>query len=140
MKAVLALALAGALTVLSGAASAGVMARIDLSSQTMHVTVNGQHAYSWSVSTARRGYGTPTGSFRPTRLARYWRSTRYGGAPMPYSIFFHKGYAIHGTTEIRDLGRPASHGCIRLHPANAAILFSLVREYGTGNSRIQISW
>ena len=48
---------------------------------------------------------------------------------MPYSIFFDGGYAIHGSYEISHLGRPASHGCIRLHPKNAAILFALVQAH-----------
>ena len=48
---------------------------------------------------------------------------------MPYSIFFDGGYAIHGSYEIKHLGRPASHGCVRLHPENAALLFALVKEH-----------
>jgi lipoprotein-anchoring transpeptidase ErfK/SrfK len=59
---------------------------------------------------------------------------------MPYSIFFLRGYAIHGSYEIKHLGRPASHGCIRLHPANAAALYSLVKRYGTGNTLIKIAY
>ena len=47
---------------------------------------------------------------------------------MPYSIFLSGGYAIHGSYEISHLGSPASHGCIRLHPENAAVLFALVRN------------
>ena len=47
-------------------------------------------------------------------MARSWFSTRYYGSPMPYSIFFHKGYAIHGTNYISRLGGPASHGCVRM--------------------------
>lgn len=132
------LVLAVLLAALPVAARADVTARIDLSSQKMHVYINGSPAYAWSVSTARGGYRTPTGSYRPTVLSRHHRSSRYGGAPMPHSIFFYKGYAIHGTTEIRSLGRPASHGCIRLHPSNAATLYSLVREHGQSNTRIDI--
>src|ERR1039457_1014259 len=62
------------------------------------------------------------------RLARKWFSRKYDWSPMPYSIFFDGGYAIHGSYEISHLGRPASHGCIRLHPQNAALLFALVKE------------
>lgn len=39
-------------------------------------------------------------------------------------------YAIHGTTEVRRLGRPASAGCVRLHPDNARTLFNLVKDRG----------
>jgi L,D-transpeptidase catalytic domain len=121
-------------------AHATVVAKIDLSSQRMTVFVDGKQRYKWRVSTARPGYRTPTGTFRPTALVRYHRSTIYDGSPMPYSIFFLRGYAIHGSYEIKHLGRPASHGCVRLHPSNAAALYSLVKQYGTGNTLIKISY
>jgi len=120
-------------------ASAGVMVHIDKSSQRMMVAVDGRPAYVWPVSTGAGGFGTPTGRFRPRWMARSWFSTRYYGSPMPYSIFFHKGYAIHGTNYISRLGGPASHGCVRLHPGNAATLFMLVRRYGMANTTIAIS-
>ena len=119
--------------------AAKVVAQIDLSSQRMTVKVNGKTQYKWKVSTGRRGYSTPSGTYRPQRLERYWRSRKYDWAPMPHSIFFHGGYAIHGTTSIGRLGRRASHGCIRLHPGNAAVLYSLVRKYGMGNTRVVIT-
>jgi len=121
-------------------AQAQVVATINLSSQRMNVYVDGAPRYNWAVSTARRGYRTPVGTFRPTAVVRYHRSTIYSGSPMPYSIFFLRGYAIHGSYEIRDLGRPASHGCVRLHPSNAAALYSLVRQHGAGNTVIKISY
>lgn len=120
-------------------AQAGVMARISLSGQRMDVFVDGAPRYSWPVSTARRGYRTPTGTFRPQSLVRYHRSTIYSGSPMPHSIFFHGGYAIHGSYETRYLGRPASHGCVRLHPTHAAQLYSLVSQRGRGNTVIRIT-
>jgi lipoprotein-anchoring transpeptidase ErfK/SrfK len=134
-----AVALLSLALVLPGAAFAGVVAQINLSTQRMHVYVNGKPAYTWKVSTARRGYRTPTGTYKPYHLARYHYSTLYHGSPMPYSIFFYKGYAIHGSYEIKYLGRPASHGCVRLHPSNAAKLYSLVRKYGAGNTTIKIT-
>jgi lipoprotein-anchoring transpeptidase ErfK/SrfK len=121
------------------AASAGVMVHIDKSSQRMLVAVDGQPAYLWPVSTGRGGFGTPVGRFHPKWMARSWFSTRYYGSPMPHSIFFHKGYAIHGTNYISRLGGPASHGCVRLHPGNAAMLFMLVQRYGMANTTIAIS-
>ena len=57
---------------------------------------------------------------------------------MPHSIFFSGGYAIHGSYEISRLGRPASHGCIRLHPSNAATLFALVQA-DMGDTRIVVT-
>jgi len=120
-------------------AKASVLAKIDLSEQRMYVYVNGASHGSWPVSTARRGYRTPTGSFRPQRLHRRYYSKRYHGSPMPHSVFFYKGYAIHGTEHVRQLGRPASHGCIRLHPSHAARFYSLIRQHGSGSTRIVIS-
>ena len=127
------------LTAFLAVASAGVVAKIDLSQQKMQVYVNGARKYSWSVSTARSGYRTPTGSFRPTRMYVSYFSKKYHGSPMPHSIFFYGGYAIHGTNAISSLGRPASHGCIRLHPSNASALYSLVRQHGPRNTQIVIS-
>lgn len=121
------------------AASAGVVAHVSLSNQRVNVSVDGAPAYSWAVSTARRGYVTPTGSYRPFRTHRMWYSRKYDMSPMPYSVFFRGGYAVHGTNYVRSLGRPASHGCIRLSPANAATFYALVRARGLQNSRIVIS-
>ncbi len=120
-------------------ASASVVAMVSLSAQRVDVLVDGSHAYSWPVSTARKGYVTPTGNFRAQWTARMWHSRKYEMSPMPYSVFFHGGYAVHGTNYVRSLGRPASHGCIRLSPANAARFYALVREYGLGRSRIVIT-
>ncbi len=105
----------------------------------MNVSVDGWPRYSWAVSTARRGYRTPAGSYRPQRLYRSYFSKKYYNSPMPHSIFFRGGYAIHGTNYMGQLGRPASHGCIRLAPGNAATLYSLVQSYGKGNTRIVIA-
>jgi hypothetical protein len=122
----------------SAASAENVRAEIDLSEQRLYLFVDGELQNVWRVSTARRGYRTPIGSFRPIRLERSWYSRKYDWAPMPYSVFFLGGYAIHGTTEIRRLGRPVSHGCIRLHPDNAATFFRLVRETGSAGTRIVI--
>lgn len=124
---------------LSRAEAATVVARVDLSSQRMTVSVNGVPRYSWLVSTARRGYVTPTGVYRPQRLYRMYYSRKYYNSPMPYSIFYSGGYAIHGSYAVSQLGGPASHGCIRLHPSNAATLYSLVQSYGRGNTAIVIT-
>jgi lipoprotein-anchoring transpeptidase ErfK/SrfK len=118
--------------------AASVVAKVDLSSQTMTVMKNGFIAYRWKVSTARRGYVTPVGTYRPQRMERMWYSRKYHNSPMPHSIFFRGGYAIHGTNAVRHLGRPASHGCVRLLPANAAILYSMVKAVGPANTRIVV--
>ncbi|WP_436642205.1 L,D-transpeptidase [Microbaculum sp. FT89] len=129
----------GVLIAQPASASSDVVAKISLSNQTMQVYVNGLRRYSWPVSTARGGYRTPTGKYRPIRMHKTYYSKKYHGSPMPYSIFFHGGYAIHGTNYVKSLGRPASHGCVRLHPSNAAALFSLVKRHGAGNTQIVIT-
>ena len=123
---------------LGTSAQAKVVASIDISSQRMNVSVDGRHYASWKVSTAGRGYRTPTGTWRPKWMSKMHYSRKYNNSPMPHSIFFYGGYAIHGTDSIRRLGRPASHGCIRLHPRNARKLYSLVRRHGMKNTRIKI--
>jgi lipoprotein-anchoring transpeptidase ErfK/SrfK len=130
----------GLILSLPSIAQAEIVARVNLSSQRMAVFVNGAPRYNWPVSTARPGYRTPTGTFKPTALVRYHRSSIYEGSPMPYSIFFLRGYAIHGSYEVKHLGRPVSHGCVRLAPANAAALYSLVQRYGAGNTTIKIAY
>jgi lipoprotein-anchoring transpeptidase ErfK/SrfK len=118
--------------------TASLVARIDISSQTMTLSQYGRVIYSWPVSTARSGYVTPRGNYRPTRLHRMWYSRKYEMSPMPWSVFFRGGYAIHGTNAVKRLGTPASHGCIRLHTSNAAKFYALVREVGPGNTRIVV--
>jgi len=119
-------------------AASQLVARVSLSQQTMQVLVDGRPAFKWKVSTAGKGYVTPTGSFRPTRMHAMWYSKKYDNAPMPHSVFFHGGYAVHGTTQIGRLGRPASHGCVRLHPEAAADFYELVEAFGPTNTSILI--
>ena len=128
------------LLVWPAAAQAGVNVSVDLSSQRMHVYVNGALRHVWKVSTGRGRYRTPTGTYRPTRLERSWYSRKYYNSPMPHSIFFRGGYAIHGTNYVRQLGRRASHGCVRLSRRNAARLFGLVRRHGSRRTRISIRY
>jgi len=112
---------------------------IDKSTQKMTVTVNGEDRYTWPVSTGRAGYATPSGDFQPFRMERDHYSREWDDAPMPHSIFFTKiGHAIHGTFEARNLGRAASHGCVRLSTQNAATLFALVKEEGVSNTRVRL--
>lgn len=118
------------LCAVSFAAEAQVVIHVSKSRQMMYVYVDGYLEHEWPVSTARDGYSTPSGTYYPTGFDRYHRSRRYHNSPMPYSIFFNGGYAIHGSYDVYDLGRPASHGCIRLHPYDAAELYYLVRSYG----------
>jgi lipoprotein-anchoring transpeptidase ErfK/SrfK len=120
-------------------ARASIAVRIHPLQQTMNVAIDGADIATWRISTARRGYRTPIGIYKPYQLERMHYSRLYDYTPMPYSLFFHGGYAIHGTTEIRNLGHAVSHGCIRLGPDNARSLFELVQTHGLQNATIEIS-
>jgi lipoprotein-anchoring transpeptidase ErfK/SrfK len=128
-----------AIVSLAGAALAGIVVVIDKSAQRMSVTVDGVTKYNWPVSTGVMGYTTPSGTYTPFRLEEDHFSVEWDDAPMPHSIFFTpKGHAIHGSFSTRGLGTRASHGCVRLAPQNASILFGLVQQRGLGNTRIVI--
>jgi lipoprotein-anchoring transpeptidase ErfK/SrfK len=126
--------------VLPGAAFAErVVARVSISSQTMEVYHEGRHLFTWDVSTAKAGKVTPTGVYVGAEaLSKNHRSRLYNNAPMPFAIFYDGHYAIHGTDQISRLGNPASHGCVRLHPENAEILFGMVKAEGMENMRVEI--
>ena len=121
------------------AASADVLVTIDKAAQRMTVAVDGQDRYSWPVSTGVPGHDTPSGSYTPFRMDRDHFSREWDDAPMPNSIFFTEmGHAIHGTGHVASLGRPASHGCVRLSRAHSAELFALVKAEGLGNTRVVV--
>ncbi len=121
----------------TGPARADIVVRVDKTTQRMAVIVDGLDIFRWQVSTGTGG-GPRNGTYKPQRLERKWNSRKYGWAPMPYSIFFHEGYAIHGTIHVKQLGRRASKGCVRLHPDNAAILFNLVQKRGMASTTIVV--
>ncbi len=125
----LAAATAAALLAGTTLANALVHVDIDLSSQRMHVE-SGEGTYDWPISSARSGFSTPGGSYAPTHLELMHYSKKYHMSPMPHAIFFRGGYAIHGTYSTGELGRPASHGCVRLSPGNATTLYNMVKAEG----------
>ena len=125
---VLSVALAGSLA-LSPLARAATVS-VDLTAQRLQVESASGQRFVWPISSAREGYVTPTGTFSPERFAQVYHSKKYDNAPMPNAIFFYYGYAIHGTNQVNHLGSPASHGCVRLAPANAAKLFAMMKAEG----------
>lgn len=127
------------LMLLPGAALAErLVAHASIESQKMNVYHEGRLLYAWQVSTAKPGSITPVGTYRPKFLSRNHRSKRYNNAPMPFAIFYDGNCAIHGTDQITRLGKPASHGCVRLDPKNAEILFEMVKAEGMENTRVVI--
>ena len=135
-------ALAGTLLFALGAlpASALLLIEIDKSSQQMTVSLDGREIHVWPVSSGLARYDTPSGSYTPFRMEKDHFSREWDDAPMPHSIFFtQRGHAIHGTDHARNLGRPASHGCVRLSRANASMLWNLVKREGMANTRVVLT-
>jgi lipoprotein-anchoring transpeptidase ErfK/SrfK len=129
-----------ALLGIASPAAAGILIAIDKGSQRMAVTVDGVKKWVWPVSTGGRGYTTPSGTYIPFRLEKDHFSEEWDDAPMPHSIFFtYEGHAIHGSMHTARLGSPVSHGCVRLAPENAAVLYELVERRGLGNTRVVLS-
>ena len=121
-------------------ASADIVISVDKNTQTMTVTVDGETRYVWAVSTGRPGNDTPSGNFRPNRMDKDHLSQEWDNAPMPYSVFFDlHGHAFHGFLNTDHIGNPASHGCVRLVPANAAVLFELIKERGMKDTSVIIT-
>ena len=129
---------AAAIFMLVSGAKADVFITIDKSEQRMYVETP-TDSYVWDVSTGRKGYTTPSGQFKPYVLKKLHYSKKYDNAPMPYSIFFLGGYAIHATGEVDRLGSPASHGCVRLELQNARWLYRIVKEFGQERTYITVT-
>jgi hypothetical protein len=135
-----ALALAAGLLAMapSHKSQAAVTAKISLGQQRMEVHIDGKLTHTWAVSTGAEDFETPAGAYTPYWLSKDHRSQKYDDAPMPYAVFFRGGYAVHGTNALGRLGRPASHGCVRLSPSNARRFFELVQQHGMSASKIII--
>ena len=136
---------AGATTMVNGMPVFWAQLKATISLSRQEITVVGltsnahEIRYTWPVSTGRKGFETPTGKYRPIWADAEHRSSIYEDAPMPYAFFFIGGYAIHGTTEVNHLGKPASHGCVRLDPANAKLFYEAVNTIGLVNTTIAVT-
>jgi hypothetical protein len=121
-------------------ASANIIVTIDKTTQRMAVSVDGAERYVWPVSTGRPGYDTPNGTFKPNRMDADHLSQEWDNAPMPHTIFFDlHGHAVHGFFDVKHLGLPVSHGCVRLSPDHAATLFDLVKAEGMKDTTVIVS-
>jgi hypothetical protein len=120
-------------------ARANIVIAIDKSAQQMQLSVDGSQRYVWPVSTGRPGYDTPSGTFKVNRMDADHYSQEWDNAPMPHTMFFDmQGHAVHGFFDVKHLGLAVSHGCVRLAPANAAVLFDLVKAEGMANTTVII--
>ena len=123
-----------------GSKKVALLVNIDKSKQIMTVSLDGVETYEWPVSTGKAGYTTPSGTYTATSMNEIWYSKQWDNAPMPHSIFFMKdGHAIHGSLDVKNLGKPASHGCVRISPENAATLYALVDKNGLANTRVVLT-
>ena len=121
-------------------AGSAILINIDKANQKMTVFLDGVEKYDWPVSTGKAGYSTPSGTYTATSMNEIWYSKQWDNAPMPHSIFFMKdGHAIHGSNEVKNLGNPASHGCVRISPENAATLYALVAKNGLQNTQVVLT-
>ena len=117
-----------------------ILINIDKTKQQMTVFLDGVESYNWPVSTGKAGYSTPSGTFTARSMNEIWYSKEWDNAPMPHAIFFMKdGHAIHGSYEVKNLGKPASHGCVRISPQNAATLYALVAKTGLRNTQVVLA-
>src|SRR5262245_65528857 len=106
----------------------------------MSVFVDGSKKYDWRVSTGRPGYSTPSGTYAATSMNEVWYSKEWDNAPMPHAIFFMTdGHAVHGSYEVKNLGKPVSHGCVRIAPKNATTLYALVEKNGLKNTQVVLT-
>jgi hypothetical protein len=135
----LAAALFAAAFAFTNSARADIVISIDKSTQQMAVAVDGAQRYVWPVSTGRPGYDTPNGSFKINRMDADHYSQEWDNAPMPHTMFFDmQGHAVHGFFDVKHLGLAVSHGCVRLSPDNATVLFELVKAVGMANTTVII--
>ena len=117
-----------------------ILININKAKQKMTVFVDGIEKYHWPVSTGRTGYSTPSGTYTATSMNEIWYSKEWDNSPMPHSIFFIKdGHAIHGSYEVKNLGKPVSHGCVRISPENATTLYALVKQNGLANTQVVLT-
>ena len=117
-----------------------VLININKAKQEMTVFLDGIEKYHWPVSTGRGGYSTPSGTYTATSMNEIWYSKQWDNSPMPHSIFFMKdGHAVHGSYEVKNLGKPVSHGCVRISPENATTLYALVEENGLENTQVVLT-
>jgi LysM repeat protein len=99
---------------------------VDLSSQRVRAYQGSSVVRSMVVSTGIARYPTPTGRFRI--YSKYPSVTMSGPGyylpGVPHTMFFYRGYALHGTYWHNNFGRPMSHGCINLTRSDAAWLYA----------------
>ena len=104
---------------------------VDLSDQKLYMKEGDTIVGNFLVSTGK-WYPTPTGEWRIWTKLRYTRmkggskalGTFYDLPNVPYTMYYYKGYGIHGAYWHNDFGTPRSHGCVNMKPDEAGIVFN----------------
>ncbi len=99
---------------------------VNLTTQTI-VAYQGQTpVYSTRASTGMWNTPTVVGTFRI--YAKYVSTTMSGPdyylTNVPHTMYFYRGYGIHGAYWHNNFGTPMSHGCVNLSLPDAAWFFN----------------
>jgi len=110
----------------SPAPNSGRWIDVDLSAQRLTAYEGSTAVRSTLVSTGLPRTPTPTGQFR---IYVKYRATLMSGPgyylpDVPYTMYFYKGYGLHGTYWHSNFGHPMSHGCINLPTPEAQWLYN----------------
>ena len=111
---------------------AGRWIDVDLSEQRLTAYEGETPVRTTLVSTGLPNTPTPVGQFRIWIKLRYddMAGADYYIEDVPYVMYFHEGYGLHGVTWHGNFGHPMSHGCVNLPTPEAEWLFNWV-EVGT---------
>jgi lipoprotein-anchoring transpeptidase ErfK/SrfK len=105
---------------------------VDLSEQKLTAVENGIPVHATLISSGLPQTPTPTGQYRIWIKLRYddMAGADYYIEDVPYVMYFHEGYGLHGVTWHGNFGHPMSHGCVNLPTEEAGWLFDWA-EVGT---------
>jgi lipoprotein-anchoring transpeptidase ErfK/SrfK len=99
---------------------------VDLSEQRLTAYEASVPVRTTLVSTGLPSTPTPVGQFRIWIKFRYddMAGSDYYIEDVPYVMYFHEGYGLHGVTWHANFGHPMSHGCVNLPTSEAEWLFN----------------
>ncbi|MCA9582247.1 MAG: L,D-transpeptidase [Myxococcales bacterium] len=102
---------------------------IDLETQSLVAYEGDLPVFATLVSTGKEGFGTPPGLFRihskyvSTTMDDMAGDEPYSIEDVPWTMYFHGNFAIHGAFWHYTFGRVRSHGCVNVSPIDARWLF-----------------
>lgn len=102
---------------------------INLTNQTLYTHEGNSITHAYLISSGLWGR-TPTGTYRTYTKLRYTRMAGGSGADyynlpnVPFTMYFYKGYGIHGTYWHNNFGHPMSHGCVNMRTSEAEVVYN----------------